>query len=96
MMLRTGSLPDIWRDFSLAKAYQIKFHKFPDDQGWIWHKLPNASGWKVGPESGIWSFRKRGWPHDDKLPLGARLVCFPGAADPDQVKGLPWIKTHWQ
>lgn len=95
-MLRAGAHPEVWRDFSVAEASKLKFFKFPDDQNWMAHKLPNAAGWQVGQSSGVWSFRKRGWPAGDRLPGGARLVCFPGAADPAQVEWLPWVKEHWR
>jgi hypothetical protein len=94
-MLRAGAHPEVWLDFSLDAARKVPYYAFPDDQGWIWHKLPNAEGWRCGPESGIWSFRKRGWPKDDKLPEGARIVAFPGSRDPSMFTHLDWMKEHW-
>jgi len=96
MMLRPGAHPEVWSDFSVEKAKAVPFYAFPDDQGWLWHKLPNAPGWQAGPSSGIWSFAKRGWPKDNKLPDGARMVCFPGSRDPSQFEHLDWLRWHWQ
>ena len=70
-------------------------HDFADDQGWIWHKLPNAAGWKVGPEHGIYVYKKRGWPGGDDLPEGARLVTFINK-HPAQFAHLGWVKEHWR
>jgi hypothetical protein len=96
MMLRAGRHADIWTDFSLEAAQNIPWYAFPDDQSWIWHKLPHAVTWDCGPRSGIWSFQKRGWPKDDKLPEGARIVAFPGSRDPGQFEHLDWVKEHWR
>jgi hypothetical protein len=96
MMLRAGKHPEVWGSFTVIAAEHVPFYKFPDDQSWIYHKLPNAAGWNVGLESGIWSFRKRGWPSNDVLPPNSRLVCFPGQQDPGQFTGLKWIQQHWR
>ena len=94
-MLRAGMHAEVWEDFSLEAVQTIRRYEFPDDQGWLWHKIPKAAGWNVGKESGIWSFRKRGWPANDVLPQGTRMVAFPGARDPSQFTQLPWIKDNW-
>jgi len=94
-MLQPGAHPEVWTDFSFNAAQTIPKYEFPDDQGWIHYMVPNAAAWHVGKESGIWSFRKRGWPTDDVLPTGARLICFPGARDPAQFTQLDWVKKHW-
>jgi hypothetical protein len=49
MMLRGAAHQDVWSDFSLEAARQVPFHEFPDDQGWIAHKLPGCAGWQAGP-----------------------------------------------
>lgn len=100
MMLRAGAHSEVWSEFSLEKAKRIKFHEFPDDQGWIWHKIPKAAGWKAGPESGVYSFHKPGWPSrlpnaSNALPKDARMVVFPGYRSPKQFKDLGWVKEHW-
>lgn len=95
MMFRVGHHHDVWTDFSVLEAYKLPYFQFPDDQGWLAHKLPNAAGWQCGVKSGVWSFRKRGWPYNDTLPANARLVCFPGANDPSMFEDLPWIKRYW-
>lgn len=94
-MLRAGYRPDVWSDFSIGAAMQLPCYQFPDDQGWFDAKIPDAAKWNCGPESGIWSFRKRGWPKDDRLPSGARLVVFPGWRDPAQFRHLSWIDATW-
>src|SRR5262249_530839 len=47
-MFQAGSHHDLWSKFSLEAVQHIKQHKFPDDQGWFWHMVPNAATWKVG------------------------------------------------
>lgn len=94
--LRAGYRPDVWSDFSLEAASKIPFHEFPDDQAWFAHKLPGEVGWKAGPESGVYAFKKPGWPKGDDLPKDARVVFFPGSRDPSQFTHLPWVKEHWQ
>lgn len=98
MMLRTGCHADVWTDFSVEKARAVPFHSFPDDQGWIWHKLPNADGWKAGAESGIYGFQKPGWPMGQRstaLPDDARIVAFIGRRKPWMFGKVPWVKKHW-
>jgi hypothetical protein len=96
MLIKVGAHPEVWRDFSLEKAAQVPFHEFPDDQGWIHHKVPNAAGWQAGSNSGVYAFHKPGWPGGDGLPAGARLVAFPGSRDPRQFTHLDWVKEHWR
>lgn len=98
MMLRPGFRPDVWSEFSLAKAEATPFYEFPDDQGWIWHMLPNAAGWPVGAPSGIYGFEKPGWPAygSQRLPEGARIVAFIGKRKPAQYTHVPWVKKHWE
>jgi hypothetical protein len=87
---------DLWLDFSLDAARSIPRFEFPDDQGWIHLKRPDAATWTVGPSSGIYAFKKPGWPTGDKLPADARVVCFPGKRDPSQFVHLPWVAEHWR
>jgi hypothetical protein len=95
-MLRGGAHPEVWRDFSPEAAAKVPYFSFPDDQGWLWHTMPDAAGWTCGAASGIWAFGKRGWPKDNTLPAGARIVAFPGARDPSQFTQLDWVKEHWR
>jgi len=94
-MFQPGAHYELWATFSLSAAQKMRFSEFPDDQGWFWHKVPRAATWKVGPTSGIWSFRKRNWPQGDELPRGARIVAFPGHRDPAQFTHLQWVKENW-
>jgi hypothetical protein len=94
-MLRAGARPDVWRDFSLTRANEVPFHEFPDDQGWLHHKIAGAAAWKVGGESGVYAFQKPGWPKGDALPSDARLVVFPGWRDPAKFTQIDWVKENW-
>jgi hypothetical protein len=103
-MLRAGYRPDVWTDFSLEAAAKTKFYEFPDDQGWLWDRIPDAAGWKCGDSSGVYVFRKPGWPgwdsknpaqFDNDLPAGARLVTFSGWRSPEKFQNIGWVKDHW-
>jgi hypothetical protein len=97
MMVRTGAYPQLWSDFSLDAIKEIPFYEFPDDQGWIHHKVPDAASWKAG-ENGVYAFQKPGWPMDQMglfLPRDARLVTFPGARSPKKFASLDWVKRNW-
>lgn len=105
MMLRAGAHPEVWTDFSIEAAARVPFYEFPDDQGWLWHKVPNAAGWKCGIESGVFVFHKPGWPGwekgtgkigNDRLPAGARLVTFSGWRSPKRFEHLGWVRENWR
>lgn len=97
MMLRPGHHEEVWTDFSIEAVSKIKFYEFPDDQGWIAHKLPSAATWPCGRKSGIFAFMKPGWPifNRNVLPSNASIVAFPGAREPRDFKHLPWVRQHW-
>jgi hypothetical protein len=95
MSFRVGAHPELWTDFSLEAVKASPKHEFHDDQGWYWHKVPDAAGWKAGPESGVYAFQKPGWPKGEKLPRDASLVVFPGWRDPAKFTHLDWVKRHW-
>lgn len=95
-MLRAGARQDVWRDFSLKNAGLVQFHEFPDDQGWLAARIPDAAGWQVGPDSGVYAFQKPAWPTGEILPKDARLVAFPGWRDPAKFQHLDWIKEYWR
>jgi len=86
----------VWRDFSLKNAELAPKHEFPDDQGWLWYKIPDAAGWKVGPASGVYGFQKPKWPKGDALPKDARIVAFFGWRDPSKFTHLDWVKANWR
>lgn len=98
MMLRAGHHAEVWKDFSIEKADAVPFFEFPDDQGWLWHKLPKAAGWRAGSASGIYGFRKPGWPMwtGSELPPNARIVAFFGKRKPEQFMDLAWMKANWR
>ena len=93
MMLRPGAHPEVWSDFTYAKARGMKFRFLPDDQGWIYNKLGSAPGWK--PRDGVYGFHKPGWGMTDDLPHGARLVTFAAKDDPAHWDHLQWVKDNW-
>jgi len=95
ILLDAGFAPQVWRDFSIEAVRRLPFFEFPDDQGWLAHKVPGAWHWKVGRESGIYAFQKPGWPSGTSLPPGARIVAFPGRRDPAQFTHLHWVQEHW-
>jgi len=95
VMVRVGEHPGVWDDFSLEAVEYIPRYEWPDDQGWLWHKLPGAPGWPVGPKSGIYVYRKREWPKDDQLPVDARIVTFVGKRNPVDLLHLKWVKENW-
>lgn len=96
MMLRAGWHADVWSDFSIQKVQSVPFHEFPDDQGWIHHKLPRAAGWQAGARSGVYAFQKPGWPKGVDLPKDACMVVFPGWRSPQTFKHIKWVQQHWQ
>ena len=95
-MLRAGYRPDVWSDFSVEANSKVPFHAFPDDQGWMHHKMPDAGAW--GPSDGVYGFKKKGWPQGINLPANARVVAFPGWRDPSMsmFKSIGWIEKHWK
>jgi hypothetical protein len=95
MMMIARTNADLWSSLNGDVLQTIPSYEFPDDQGWIHYKRPDAATWKVGPSSGIYAFRKPGWPANDELPADARIVAFPGRRDPKQFTHLPWIKKYW-
>jgi hypothetical protein len=100
MMLRAGQHADVWSDFTVEKASTawstLGGFGFSDDQCWIWHKLPDAAGWRGGKDSGIYAFQKPGWPGGNELPNDARMVVFFGKRKPEFFVNLPWVKEHWK
>jgi hypothetical protein len=94
-MLRAGRHAEVQSSFSLEAAARLPHHEFPDDQGWLAHMIPGAAGWQAGPRSGVYAFKKPGWPDADDLPQDARLVVFPGWRDPARFSSLPWVQRHW-
>lgn len=95
-MLRAGAHPEIWSGFTLEAAAKVPFHEFPDDQGWLWHHLPDSPGWQVGPSSGAYVYQKPGWTTGEQLPEGARFVTFAGKRRPDAITHLNWVQEHWR
>ena len=94
MMVRTGFYSPLWNDFEMSKMDTIPFYEFPDDQGWIYHKAPDAAGWKCGKD-GVYAFQKPGWPRGNALPRDARLVTFNGWRSPSKFQSLDWVQRNW-
>jgi hypothetical protein len=96
MMLRPGHHGEVWTSFSMQAAQALPCYEFPDDQGWLAHKLPQAATWPAGRRSGIYGFKKPGWPpNDERLPEKARIVVFPGSRQPKDYMYLDWVKRNW-
>jgi len=98
MMLKAGHHAEVWQDFTLAKAATIPCHDYPDDQAWVFHKLPKAAGWKPGQQSGVYGFQKPGWPYwvGKDLPPNARIIAFIGWRKPANFGGIPWVQANWR
>lgn len=94
--LRAGYRPDVWSSFSLEAARKVPFFEFPDDQAWFEAKMPDAAGWVVGANFGVYAFAKPGWPPGESLPTDAKLVVFPGWRDPSKFIHLEWVQKHWR
>lgn len=95
MLMRAGTNVELWSELNADALQLVPRYEFVDDQGWMHYKRPDAATWNVGPSSGIYAFRKPGWPKNDELPADARMVCFPGRRDPSQFVHIPWIAKHW-
>jgi hypothetical protein len=96
LKVRRGTHPEVWSRFNVDEAERVAMADGTwrgSDQTWIAHMVPAAPGWTY--REGIFAWRKPGWPNSDDLPSGARIVAFPGAADPAKLKHLPWIKANW-
>lgn len=91
--LEPGYRPDVWSDFSVQAARAVPYDRFPDDQAWFAHKMPDAGAYTV--KDGVYGFQKNGWPKGDALPSNACLVAFPGWRDPSQFTHIPWVQEHW-
>lgn len=98
-MFRAGERHDVWEDFSFEAyaARKVPFHAFPDDQGWLHYKFPNAGRWSA--DDGVYAFKKITWPPvvngvKHGLPGNARVVAFPGR-DPKRYQWLGWVRQHW-
>ena len=94
MMVRAGFYSTLWNDFDISKIDRIPFYEFPDDQGWVHYKVPEAAGWKCG-QDGVYAFQKPGWPGGTSLPRDARLVTFNGWRSPRKFQSLDWIRRNW-
>lgn len=96
-MFRAGERHDVFEDFSFENyaKRKVPFHAFPDDQGWLHHKFPEASSYS--PTDGVYAFEKMQWPFEvgAGLPRGARLIAFPGR-NPINFLHCDWVRRHWQ
>ena len=92
-MTTAGYRPDVWTDFSVEAANAVPFYQFAEDQAWFAAKMPDAGAY--GPATGVYAMKKPGWPRNDVLPSGARIVAFPGGRDPSDFVHLEWVKRNW-
>lgn len=94
ILLQPGYASFVWDTFKTDAP--MPFFEYPDDQGWLHYTLPGAPGWVVGPEHGVYVFRKRGWPQgSDALPRGAKLVTFV-RKHPAELGHLDWVRENWR
>lgn len=93
---QAGYRPDVWSEFTVEKSRTVPFHSFPDDQAWFYDRMPDCKGY--GPKTGVYGFRKNGWPGTEESPLpeNACIVAFPGFRSPSQFTHLRWVKEHWR
>lgn len=97
IVLDTGSAPCVWTDFdparspALARARRLR----GSDQAWISYCLPHAP--RVGPEDGIYSFRRHVQRAGLALPDGARIVTMHGQPKPwdPAAQSLAWVRQHY-
>lgn len=94
--VQSGYRPDVWTEFTVEKSKAVPFHSFPDDQAWFWDRMPDVPGY--GPKTGVYGFRKNGWPGSEiaPLPANACIVAFPGFRSPSQFTYLPWVRANWR
>lgn len=96
MLLTPGVNSHVWNEFSMDAASRVPFYEFPDDQGWIADRVPGAAAWRCGHQSGVYVFRKPGWPANSEIaPADARLVTFVGKRRPDRLTHLRWVQENW-
>lgn len=88
-----GYRPDVWSTFSLAEAQKLPRYAFPDDQGWLHAKIPDAAAYT--DKDGCYAFSKGPWQTGHGLPDNARIVAFPGSRDPAMFVHLPWVRLYW-
>jgi hypothetical protein len=73
-MIRAGSRPSVYTDFTPERAVQAGKRHVGSDQSWIAHCLGDEPTW--GPEDGVVSVQQR---HLSDLP---RLITYPGTLKP--------------
>ena len=103
--LFTGSLPEVWEDFSAnnLRRFKLQGNKYKhvdcndwvgSDQCWIGVTVPDARVWTA--EDGVLSYRLQA---RGELPSNARIVNFHGCEDPSLSscqRESPWILDHWR
>jgi len=102
-MFRAGTCAHLWQDFAALPDWgeqtlcaAMPVHEFPDDQGWMWKKMPDAAAFT--PQHGVYAMQKPGWPggkNGENIPVDARIVAFPGGRDPERFTRLGWVRQHW-
>jgi hypothetical protein len=96
-LLRTGSRPEVWGEFSEEGILAARFAGFRgSDQAWISYKL--ASSAPVWPKNaGIYQSQDMRASGYRSLPADARIVHFNGMPKPWDLAGrIEWIRRHWQ
>lgn len=90
MLIRAGSRPQVYENFTLEGATEAGSKFVGSDQAWIAHCLgPNEATW--GEEDGVhwWSVQSR------TVREQAKIMFFPGSTKPWQVQDR-WIDKHYR
>jgi hypothetical protein len=96
-LLRTGTLPNVWRTLSAANVKIARIHGWRgSDQAWLSYKL--AGKVPIWPQdSGIYQAQDLKPTSYRRCPPGARIVHFNGDTKPwNLAPNIDWIAKHYQ
>jgi hypothetical protein len=92
-MHRTGTMPEVWTDFSAFAASEvIRMGYKGSDQAWLSHRIADPGLWQ-----GMGIFQRQDMDSEfSRLPDGARILHFNGFDKPWTLLDRDWIREHWQ
>jgi len=99
-LMDSGARPQVWETFDPASSPAIAYEAGArgGDQAWISYVLGKGEA-VFTPADGVLSYRRHIARASlyQRLPRGARLVCFHGAIDPwaPAAQRLPWVREHY-
>lgn len=99
-LLKSGSRCQVWDKFDPVSSPRVTdaAGMVGSDQAWIGYCLgPNEAKWNAR-DHGVYSFQRHFTPKGSVLPDNARIVFFPGHANPwdvDVQRNHPWVREHW-